>query len=95
MIQESTEKIPAPPRIKDSKPAIYNKTTSYPGGPKTGPSRVKPIVFIELNPYLRCTVKKATNIIIMSGREVIITKAPTKIAKPPKISTRGEAQEVK
>jgi hypothetical protein len=28
MIQESTEKIPAPPRMKDSKPAIYNKTTS-------------------------------------------------------------------
>ena len=28
MIQESTEKIPAPPRVKDSKPAIYNKTTS-------------------------------------------------------------------
>jgi hypothetical protein len=27
-IQESTEKIPAPPRMKDSKPAIYNKTTS-------------------------------------------------------------------
>jgi len=28
MIHESTEKIPAPPRMKDSKPAKYNKTTS-------------------------------------------------------------------
>jgi hypothetical protein len=50
---------------------------------------------MELNPYLRCTGNKATNIIAMSGREVIVTKAPTKIAKPHEISTSGEVQEVK
>ncbi len=53
------------------------------------------MVFIELNPYLRWTVNSATNMMTMSGREAIVTNAPTKIAKPPRISTRGDAHEVK
>jgi len=94
-IKESTEKTPAPPRIKDTNPAIYSRATSYPGGPNTGPSGVNPMVAIELKPYFRWTVNIATSIMVDKGIAVIVTKAPRRIANPPKSSKKGAIHEVK
>src|SRR5688572_313544 len=50
----STDQAPAPPPITiASKPAIYNRLTSNPGGPNCGPACVNPTVFTELKPYCR------------------------------------------
>src|SRR5262249_15861628 len=46
----SIDKGPAPPRISASRPAIYRRLTSYPGGPNCGPSAVNPMVLMALKP---------------------------------------------
>ena len=50
MIRKSKEKIPAPVRIREIRPAMYNRLISNPGGPNIGPCGVNPIVLTELKP---------------------------------------------
>src|SRR5262245_19171076 len=90
----SIDKGPAPPRISASRPAIYRRLTSYPGGPNCGPSAVNPMVLMALKPYRRWTVNIATSIMTISGILTAATNAPARIARPPRISRSVDAQAV-
>src|SRR5262249_58013785 len=90
----SIDKGPAPPRISASRPAIYRRLTSYPGGPNCGPSAVNPMVLTALKPYRRWTVNIATSIMTISGTLTTATNAPARIAKPPRISRSVDTQAV-
>src|SRR5262249_1808225 len=46
----SIEKMPAPPRVSATRPAMYRRLTSMPGGPNCGPSAVNPMVLMALKP---------------------------------------------
>src|SRR5262249_54227260 len=59
-----------------------------------GPCSVNPIVLIELKPYFRWTVNIATSIMTMSGTLTTSTKAPTKIASPPRSSVNVDTHAV-
>ena len=83
-----------PARIRASKPAMYKRATSYPGGPNKGPDLVSPMVLMELKPYFKCTVKIATSIEIIRGMLTRTTRAPTMIAKPPASSRSVTAHAV-
>ena len=49
---------------------------------------------MELKPYLRCTVNIATSIMTISGTLTTSTNAPTKIARPPRSSTKVDTHAV-
>lgn len=90
---ESTDKAPAPVIISDSKPAIYNRLISKPGGPNNGPEGVSPMVLTELKPYFICIVNIAVSIVMIRGTETHLTNSPINIAIPPRTSTKGTIQE--
>src|SRR5215468_1340093 len=71
---------------------MYSRLISYPGGPNWGPSGVKPIVLIALKPYLMLTVNIAPSIERISGTLTMVTKAPTRSARPPNISSKVTSQ---
>src|SRR5262249_36888071 len=92
--RRSIENGPAPPRISATRPAMYRRLTSMPGGPNCGPSAVNPMVLMALKPYRKWTVNIATSIMTISGMLTTATNAPARIARPPRISMNVDTQAV-